>query len=137
MRTVRFSPGGTLLAAAGDAGIIALYSVTSGQQVASLAPPAAGAIAGREKKTTGAAGGWVMSVDYSASGEWLVSGAFDGKVRVWGVGSGQCVAVLAGPEEECVWGVKWAGGTPGQKGGEVFITGGRGGLGFYREAGRS
>ena len=58
VRTVAFSPGGKLLAAAGDARIIALYDVSSGEQVANM-------------KGHGA---WIFSLDWSDTGEYLLSG---------------------------------------------------------------
>lgn len=58
VRAVTFSPATTLLAAAGDSRIIALYDVSSGEQVANLSGHAA----------------WVMSLDFSSTGEWLLSG---------------------------------------------------------------
>ena len=53
-----FSPGGTLLAAAGDSRVIALFDVSSGDQVATL---------------TGH-GAWIFSLDWSDTGEYLLSG---------------------------------------------------------------
>ena len=58
MRAVAFSPRGTLLAAAGDSKVIALYDVSSGDQVATL---------------TGH-GAWVLSLDWSNTGRYLLSG---------------------------------------------------------------
>ena len=58
VRAVAFSPGGKLLAAAGDSKVIALYDVSSGEQVANL---------------TGH-GAWIFSLDWSNSGEYLLSG---------------------------------------------------------------
>ena len=58
MRTVAFSPGGRLLAAAGHSKVIALYDVSSGEQVANLMGH----------------GAWVMSLDWSDTGEYLLSG---------------------------------------------------------------
>jgi len=59
VRAVTFSPGGKLLAAAGDSKVIALYDVFSGEQVANL---------------TGH-GAWVFSLDWSDTGEFLLSGS--------------------------------------------------------------
>ena len=53
-----FSPGGTLLAAACDSRVIALFDVSSGDQVATL---------------TGH-GAWIFSLDWSDTGEYLLSG---------------------------------------------------------------
>lgn len=58
VRAVSFSPGGTLLAAAGDSKIIALYDALSGEQVANLSGH----------------GGWICSLDWSSNGEYLLSG---------------------------------------------------------------
>lgn len=58
VRTVAFSPASKFLAAGGDAKIIALYDVKNGEQVANL---------------TGSQS-WVMSLDWSTSGENLLSG---------------------------------------------------------------
>ena len=58
VRAVAFSPGGKLLAAAGDSKVIALYDVASGEQVAIF---------------TGH-GAWIFSLDWSDTGEYLLSG---------------------------------------------------------------
>lgn len=58
VRAVKFSPGGKLLAAAGDGQTIALYDVKNGEYVANL---------------TGH-GAWIMSLDWSSTGEFLLSG---------------------------------------------------------------
>ena len=58
VRCVAFSPGGKLLAAAGDARVIALYDVSSGDQVANLTGHSA----------------WIFSLDWSFTGEYLLSG---------------------------------------------------------------
>ena len=58
VRAVSFSPGGKLLAAAGDSKVIVLYETSSGEQVANLTGHAA----------------WVMSLDWSHTGEFLLSG---------------------------------------------------------------
>ncbi len=58
IRSVAFSPASKLLAAAGDASIIALYDVHAGEQVANLTGHAA----------------WILSLDWSHTGEYLLSG---------------------------------------------------------------
>lgn len=58
VRSVAFSPGCTYLAAAGDARVIAIYNVKSGEQVANLS----------------GSGSWIMSLDWNANGEYLLSG---------------------------------------------------------------
>lgn len=58
VRAVAFSPGGKLMAAAGDSRVIALYDVQSGEQVANLTGHAA----------------WIFSLDWSDTGEYLLSG---------------------------------------------------------------
>ena len=58
VRAVVFSPKDTLLAAAGDSRVIALYDVSNGDQVANL---------------TGH-GAWILSLDWSDTGEYLLSG---------------------------------------------------------------
>jgi superkiller protein 8 len=58
VRAVAFSPGGKLLAAAGDARMIGLYDVQSGEQVALL---------------TGHAS-WIFSLDWNHTGEYLLTG---------------------------------------------------------------
>lgn len=58
VRAVAFSPRGTLLAAAGDSRVIALYDVSSGDQVAIFTGHAA----------------WIFSLDWSDTGEFLLSG---------------------------------------------------------------
>ena len=58
VRAVAFSPACKFLAAGGDAKIIALYDVQTGEQVANL---------------TGS-GSWILSLDWNWSGEYLLSG---------------------------------------------------------------
>ena len=58
VRSVSFSPASKLLAAGGDARIIALYDVSSGEQVANFMGH----------------GSWVLTLDWSDTGEYLLSG---------------------------------------------------------------
>ena len=58
MRAVAFSPGGRLLAAAGDSRVIHLYDVSSGEHITSLLGHKA----------------WIFSLDWNDTGEYLLSG---------------------------------------------------------------
>jgi len=132
VRAVAFSPGGKLLAAAGDSKVIALYDVSSGEQVANL---------------TGH-GAWIFSLDWSDTGEFLLSGyvchvipfemnanslfrAFDGKVKIWSIDQRTCVATHS-ETEKTIWSVKWL---PKTGKNEGFATAGANrSISFYREA---
>jgi superkiller protein 8 len=132
IRTLAFSPATTLLAAGGDARLIALYEVSSGEAVATLSGHSA----------------WILSLDFSATGEWLLSTAFDGKAKVWGMEQRNCVATHGegsggtnGGDEaqgKALWCGRWL---PKQRGAvgnvraEMFAVAGAGrGVSFYREA---
>ena len=135
VRAVAFSPGGKLLAAAGDARVIALYEVQSGEQVANLTGHAA----------------WIFSLDWSDTGEYLLTGwvvtvnliqiaksrlmssnrAFDGKAKVWSIESRTCVATHT-EADKTLWSVKWL---PKTGKSERFATAGANrSISFYREA---
>ncbi|KAI9773829.1 MAG: superkiller [Geoglossum simile] len=116
IRTTAFSPGGKLLAAAGDSKTIALYDVSSGEQVANLTGNAA----------------WVFAVDWSNTGEFLLSGAYDGKARVWSVDRRACVATHT-ETDNMLWSVKWLPKVAGAS--ERFVVAGANrSISFYREA---
>jgi superkiller protein 8 len=115
VRTVAFSPAGTRLAAAGDSKVIAIYDVLHGEQVAIL---------------TGHSG-WVFSVDWSDTGEYLLSGSYDGKAKVWSVDQRTCVATHS-ETDKVLWSVKWLPKKPGKA--EVFATAGANrSITLYRE----
>ncbi|KAK6007531.1 hypothetical protein QM012_004345 [Aureobasidium pullulans] len=117
VRTVAFSPASKFLAAAGDAKIIALYDVKNGEQVANL---------------TGSQS-WLMSLDWSTSGENLLSGAYDGKAKVWSVERRECVATQT-ESDKTLWAVKWLPKTSMTRN-ETFVTAGANrSISFYREA---
>lgn len=90
VRAVAFSPANKFLAAAGDARVIALYDTTSGEQVANL---------------TGHSS-WIMSLSWNWSGEYLVSGSYDGKAKIWSLERRECVATQT-ESEKCLWAVRW------------------------------
>lgn len=126
VRAVRFSPATTLLAAAGDSKVIALYEVSSGEAVATMSGHAA----------------WVMSLDFSATGEWLLSTAFDGKAKIWGMETRSCVATHGEGKDDAergkaLWSGRWL---PKRLGvgnvrAEMFaVAGSSRTVSFYREA---
>ncbi|KAF2720774.1 WD40 repeat-like protein [Polychaeton citri CBS 116435] len=117
VRAVRFSPANRYLAAAGDSRIIALYDTKSGEQIANL---------------TGHSS-WIMGLDWNWSGEFLLSGAYDGKAKVWSVERRECVATQT-ESEGSLWAVRWLHKTATARN-ETFVTAGtKGRLAFYREA---
>ncbi|KIX94476.1 uncharacterized protein Z520_09862 [Fonsecaea multimorphosa CBS 102226] len=121
VRAVRFSPGSTLLAAAGDARIISLYDPTSGEQIANLSGHAA----------------WITDLDWNHNGQYVLSGSLDGKVKVWDIERRVCVATH-GESEKGLWCVKWQpkGETSVERQkAERFITvGSNKAIAIYREA---
>ena len=132
VRSVKFSPGGTLLAATGDSTLIALYDVGSGEQVANLRGHTS----------------WVFSLSWSNTGEFLLSGyvyshrpwhsqlrrmfrSFDGKAKIWSIDRRECVATHS-ETEKMLWSVNWL---PKTGKSEAFATGGANrSICFYREA---
>jgi len=120
---VAFSPLGTRLAAAGDAGIISLYDMQHGEHVGNL--------------SSGPSSAWITSLDFSDTGEYILSGSMDGKVRVWSVERQACVATHS-ETDKALWSVRWLPRT-GRGGelmrGESFCTAGANrSISFYREA---
>ncbi|KAF2256594.1 WD40 repeat-like protein [Trematosphaeria pertusa] len=115
VRSVAFSPASKLLAAGGDARIIALYDVNSGEQVANF---------------TGH-GGWILSLDWSDTGEYLLSGSHDSKAKVWRIETRSCVATHSHGDKP-LWTAKWL---PKSTRSEMFaLGGGNNAISFYREA---
>ncbi|KAK4133214.1 WD40 repeat-like protein [Trichocladium antarcticum] len=126
VRAVAFSPGCKRLAAAGNAGIIALYDMEHGEHVGNLTTPS-------DRPA------WITSLDWNDTGDYLISGSLDGKVRVWDVSRGVCVATHS-ETEGALWSVKWLPKTeralaPGLGKGEMFAAAGASrSISFYREA---
>ncbi|KAJ6112613.1 Meiotic recombination protein Ski8/Rec14 [Penicillium capsulatum] len=107
VRSVAFSPGGMILAAAGDSKL--------GEQIANLSGHSA----------------WILSLSWSHTGEYLLSSSFDGKVKAWSIDTKLCVATLS-ETEKAVWSVKWL---PKIGRSEGFATAGANrSVAFYREA---
>ncbi|KAK2735960.1 hypothetical protein FQN57_001033 [Myotisia sp. PD_48] len=90
IRAVAFSPKGKFLAVAGDFRVIALYETASGEQVANLTGHSA----------------WITTLAWNSTDEYLLSGSFDGKVKVWSIERKVCVATLSDSEKP-IWSVKW------------------------------
>ncbi|UKZ51447.1 hypothetical protein TrVGV298_005207 [Trichoderma virens] len=115
VRAVAISPAGTRVAAAGDAGIIAIYDTKHGEHVGNL---------------TGHSS-WITSLDWSDTGEYLLSGSMDGKVKVWSIERGVCVATHS-ETDKALWAVRWL---PKTGRSEMFCTAGANrSISFYREA---
>ncbi|RMZ88662.1 hypothetical protein DV736_g4111, partial [Chaetothyriales sp. CBS 134916] len=121
VRSVKFSPGSKLVAAAGDARIIGLYDSNSGEQVAHLTGHAA----------------WITSLDWSHTGQYLLSGSLDGKVKVWDIERRTCVATHS-ESDKGLWTVKWlpkGDNAVEQRKAERFVTAGSNkAISIYREA---
>lgn len=129
VRAVSFSPLSTRLAAAGDAGMIAVYDTKHGEHIGNLTSGQAGATGG----SGGTGSAWITSLDWSDTGEYLLSGQFDGKAKVWSVERGVCVATHS-ETDKALWSVKWLPRTAGSRN-EMFCTAGaERSLTFYREA---
>lgn len=115
VRAVAFSPASKLLAAAGDARIIALYDVSSGEQIANLSGH----------------GAWILSLDWSDTGEYLLSGSYDSKAKIWSIDTRSCVATHSHGDKP-LWAAKWL---PKTTRSEMFaLAGGSKAISFYREA---
>jgi len=116
VRCARFSPGCRYLAACGDARVITLYEVETGEHIANLQGHQA----------------WIMSLDWSYTGEYLLTGSFDGKTKVWSVEQRKCVATHS-ETEKSIWAVKWLPRLDGKA--EMFaVAGANRSISFYREA---
>ncbi|RFU81325.1 meiotic recombination ski8 rec14 [Trichoderma arundinaceum] len=115
VRAVAISPAGSRVAAAGDAGIIAIYDTKHGEHVGNL---------------TGHSS-WITSLDWSDTGEYLLSGSMDGKVKVWSIERSACVATHS-ETDKALWAVRWL---PKTARSEMFCTAGANrSISFYREA---
>jgi superkiller protein 8 len=74
---------------------------------------------------------WIFSVDWSDTGEYLLSGSHDGKAKVWSIDQRTCVATHS-ETEKTLWCAKWL---PKTGRSEGFATAGANqSISFYREA---
>jgi WD40 repeat protein len=78
VRALAVNPDGTVLASAGDAGVIQLWDLRTGKPVNQFSGHA----------------DWVLSLAFSGDGKLLASGGYDRFVRLWEVGSGKKVLDL-------------------------------------------
>ncbi len=97
VRCVRFEPSGKIIAISrdmGTKGTISLYDVKYGELIGLLSIPTHSA-----GKVTGIGGiahtGWIFNLDFNSTGEFLVSGGYDGKARIWNTTSKEREATIS------------------------------------------
>ncbi|CDO91733.1 unnamed protein product [Kluyveromyces dobzhanskii CBS 2104] len=94
IRDVKFSPAGSLLAVAHDSGsygCVSLYETEFGERIGNFTVPTHG---NQATVASYAHDGWVFSVSFSSTGEYLASAGYDGKVRIWDTKSRERVSTL-------------------------------------------
>lgn len=106
VRGVSFSPTSELLAVVGDSKAVTLYDARSGEQIAS--------IQGHSNIIT--------CVDWTSSGELLVTGSIDGRIKVWNVPRRECVGTFTENVGHKIWCAKWC--KMGNNKLEGFVVGG-------------
>lgn len=106
VRHVRFSPSSEIIATVGDSRAVVLHDTRTGEQLASI---------------TGH-GNVITCVDWNASGELLVTGSIDGRVKVWNVPRKECVGTFTENVGHKVWCVRWC--KMGNSRLEGFVVGG-------------
>lgn len=112
VRTLQFSPGGSLLAVGNDCGsfgCVTLYETEFGERVGSLTVPLGieslssggstgntGSTGGPKKGSIGtfAHNGWVFNLCFNPSGEYLATCGYDAKIRIWDIKTKERVATL-------------------------------------------
>lgn len=106
--------------------MIALYDMEHGEHVGNLTTPSSRPA-------------WITSLDWNDTGEYLLTGQLDGKVKVWDVARGVCVATHS-ETDTALWSVRWLPKTerslgPGLGKSEMFCAAGASrSITFYREA---
>jgi WD40 repeat protein len=92
VRTLAFSPDGSLLASGGRDGLVVLWDMASNRMIGQP-------LQGHES--------WVNGVAFSPDGSLLASGGQDGRVLLWETASGQQIAELSG-RSTIVWRVAFS-----------------------------
>ncbi|KAG0679622.1 superkiller [Kluyveromyces marxianus] len=94
IRDVKFSPGGSLLAVAHDSGsygCVSLYETKFGERIGDFTVPTHG---NQTTLASYAHNGWVFSISFNTSGEYLASAGYDGKIRIWDTKTRERVSTL-------------------------------------------
>lgn len=107
VRTLQFSPAGTLLAVGNDSGsfgCVTLYETEYGERIGNLTVPLSNPTTNSSKQQntingggsvgTFAHNGWVFNLCFSPSGELLASCGYDSKIRVWDIKTKERVSTL-------------------------------------------
>lgn len=122
IRAVKFSPSSNMIAVAGDSKLISLYTVATGEHVTNLS--------GHE--------GWIFSLAWSETGEFLLSSCYDGKAKIWSLETMACVFTITENEKpllNATWLDKgWGKGVIGGKNKGVVTVGEERAVRWYREA---
>lgn len=95
VRSIKFSPLGTILAVASDSGSngnITIYDTEYGENVGNFSVPSHST---QTLVGSSAHDGWIFEIDFNESGESLASCGYDGKVRVWNVATRERVATIS------------------------------------------
>lgn len=118
VRTLRFSPNSELLASAGDAGIVALHDVRTGEHVAAMTTTTTTT----SSSSSGGGPAAVTALDWNASGELLATASVDGRIRIWHVARRECVGTFTENVGHKLWAIQWARMGPSRV--EGFVVGG-------------
>jgi WD repeat-containing protein 61 len=124
VRSMTWSPDSQLLLSCSDDKRLALHDVRAGH--GGGARQGSGAVASLSGHSS-----WVLNADISPDGRLAASSSADGTVKVWDIGTRQCVSTIQ--ENGEVWGVSWR-----PQGGSALVSGGTSSLlRWWRGAGVS
>lgn len=94
VRSIEFSPAGTLLAVANDSGsygCVTIYETEYGERIGNLTVPTH---SGQSNIGSFAHDGWVFDLSFNPTGEFIASCGYDSKLRVWDVKTRERVSTL-------------------------------------------